>query len=123
VLDFSRLITRSDVDIAEIRDRFEAYGAVKPLLAYLAMMGDILGPRYQPPEEAAAEMQWVTEVRRVIQKPGRAKAFLLRHWVRMLVAQLFDPRQRGHLLERLLDPDQRREFFSRRMSYWRIFRR
>ncbi len=123
VLDFSRLINRKDTDIGDICSRFEAFGTVKPLLAYLAAMGDVLGPQYRPPDEAASEAKWVAAVRAVMQKPSRAKTYLLRHWARMLFAQLFDKGQRRHLIERLSDPRQRAEFVSRRLSYWRIFRR
>jgi hypothetical protein len=123
VLDFSRLIGREGVDLDDIGRRFKAYGSDRPLLAYLAMMGNVLGPAYQPPPEAAGESRWMNSVRRVIENPRRARLYLLRHWMQMLVEKLFDAEHRQHLFERLLDRDQRAEFIGRRLSHWRIFRR
>jgi hypothetical protein len=123
VLDFSRLIGRDDVDMDDIRKRFETYGATGPMLAYLAMMENVLRPAYQAPPEAAGEGKWVKSVRRVMENPSRAKIHVIRHWVRMLAQKLFDREHRRHLFERLLDRDQRAEFIGRRLSYWRIFRR
>jgi len=123
VHDFSRLAARDDAEMDEIRDRFASYGSVKPLLAYLAMMGEVLGPAYTAPPEAASESGWVMAVRRVIQDPRRAKPYLLGHWMRMLAEKLADAPQRRHLIEQLLDRNQRAEFFERRLAHWRIFRR
>lgn len=123
VLDFARLIIRPETDMDEIRDRFEAYGKMKPLLAYLALMGDVLGSHYQPPEDASGEVKWVRAVRKVMQNPARAKIYLVHHWFQMLAVQLGDSNQRRHLFQRLADPDQRAEFIARRLSYWRIFQR
>jgi hypothetical protein len=123
VLDFSRLAEREDTDIEEIRRRFAAYGSTRPLHAYLAMMGEVLGPAYRPPPEAAGEIRWIKAARRVIQDPRRAKPYLLGHWMRMLVEKLADAPQRRHLIERLLDRNQRAEFIERRLAHWRIFRR
>jgi len=123
VLDFAWLNTRHEINMDDIRGRFESHGSVKALLAYLAMMGEILGPAYQPPSDAAGEAGWVRAAQRVIRQPSRARLHLVRHWLNMLVGQLFDGPQRRHLIERLLDRDQRAEFISRRLSYWRTFKR
>ena len=122
-LDFSRLIGRDDSDMDEIRNRFEVYGGTRALLAYLAMMEDVLGPAYSAPQDAAGEAGWTRSVRRVMQDPRRARLHVVRHWMRMLMEKLFDADHRRHLFERLLDRNQRAEFIGRRLSYWRIFRR
>lgn len=122
-LDFARLIRRDDVDMAEIRQRFKAYGRSTPLLAYLGAMGAVLEPIYSAPPEAAAEAWWLRSASRIIEEPRRARFHVIRHWLRMLAETLSDGSKRRLLFTRLLDPAQRAEFIGRRMSYWQIFRR
>jgi hypothetical protein len=123
VLDFSRLVQRNEVDMNEIWKRFEAYGQVRPLMAYLAAMGRVLGPCYRAPEESAGEHGWMDAAARVIQDPRRARIHVIRHWFQMLYETLSDGARRRHLFRRLVDREQRAEFIGRRMSYWKVFRR
>jgi hypothetical protein len=122
-LDFARLLRRGDLDMGEIRQRFEAYGRSKPLLAYLGAMGNVLGSIYRAPPEAAAEAWWLRSASRIIEEPRRARFHVIRHWLRMLAETLSDSSKRRLLFTRLLDPEQRAEFVGRRLSYWQIFRR
>ncbi len=123
VLDFHWLVKHYDIDMDDIRGRFEAYRLVRPLLAYLNMMGEVLGPDYEPPADAIGEARWTAATRKVIRQPRRARLYVMRHWLQMFFGQMLNGPQRRHLIQRLLDREQRAEFVARRLSYWQVFKR
>lgn len=122
-LDFAQLIMRDEVDMVDVRRRFEAYGRPEAFFAYLGAMGQVLGSLYSAPQEAAAEAWWLCSAMRIIEDPRRARSHLIRHWLRMLIETLFDGEKRRLLFTQWLDPAQRKEFIGRRLAYWQIFRR
>ena len=123
VLDFANLMGRTGTDLAEIRQRFEKYGKADALDAYLVTMDRVLGYGHAERPRPAKAIRWANQAERVIRNPRRARIHILRHWMRMLLAQLVDRRKRQFLIARLADPRQREEFLGKRVSYIRNFQR
>ena len=123
VLDFANLIGRSGAELAGIRRRFETYGKADAMEAYLVAMDRVLGSGYAGEPPSAKSIRWANQAEHVISNPRKARIHILKHWIKMASAQLFNRRERQFLVERLVDPRQREEFFGKRASYLRIFQR
>ena len=123
VLDFANLTGRIGVDLAGIRRRFETYGNADAMDAYLVMMDRVLGDGHAVEPPSAKAIRWANQVEQVIRNPQSARIHILKHWIKMAWAQLFNRRERQFLIERLADTRQREEFFGKRASYLRIFQR
>ena len=123
VLDFANLTGRTGVDLAGIRRRFETNGKADAMDAYLVTMDRVLRDGHAGERPSTKANRWANQAEQVICNPRKARIHILKHWIMMATAQVFNRRERQFLVERLADPRQREEFFGKRASYLRIFQR